>query len=88
MWDAIAANLPRMKRGEPSTWGPVTEQESARLDAERPEGGEDPYFGGGEYRFSIRNGAEQLMLDLAPRPLRDVAEQLLGKGTICMAERC
>ncbi len=82
MWDAIAANLPRMKRDKPTTWSPVTEEESARLNAQRPEGGEDLYFGGSGHRFFVRNGAEQLMLDLAPRALWGVAEQLVGKGTL------
>ena len=36
MWEAIQAHLPRMKRDDPSTWGPVTEEESARLKAQRP----------------------------------------------------
>ena len=82
MWDAIATHLPRMKRDDPSTWGPLTEEESAALNAQRPEVGGDPYFGGGGHRFYIRNGAEQFMLDLAPRALWQVAEQLLGEGTV------
>ena len=44
MWEAIKAHLPRMKRSDPSTWDPITEEESAR--AQRPEGGGDPYFSG------------------------------------------
>ena len=82
MWEIIAADLPRMKRDEPSTWGPITEAESERLGAQRPPGGGDPYFAGKDHRFYIRNGAEQHMLDLAPRALWQVAEQLLGPGTV------
>ena len=37
MWEAIAAGLPRMKRDDPSTWGPITEEENARLAADKPE---------------------------------------------------
>ncbi|NKB69079.1 MAG: hypothetical protein GKR89_18580 [Candidatus Latescibacteria bacterium] len=82
MWDIIAAYLPRMKRNEPTTWGPITEAESQRLNTQRPSGGGDPYCGGSGHRFYIRNGAEQHMLDLVARPLWQVAEQLLGEGTL------
>jgi hypothetical protein len=82
MWEVIEANLPRMKRDDPSTWGPIIEEESAKLKAQRPEGGGDPYFGGSDHRFYLRNGAEQHMLNLGPRALWQVAEQLLGKETL------
>lgn len=82
MWEAIAAGLPRMKRDDSSTWGPITEEENARLVADEPESGGEPYLGGKGHRFYIRNGAGQLMLDLAPRALWQVAEQLLGKDTV------
>ena len=82
MWAAIATHLPRMKRDDPSTWGPLTDEESAELNAQRPEIGGDPYFAGNGHRFYVRNGAEQFMLDLAPRALWQVAEQLLGEGTV------
>ena len=52
------------------------------LNVQRPEIGGDPYFAGGGHRFYVRNGAEQFMLDLAPRALWQVAEQLLGEGTV------
>ena len=82
MWEAIAAGLPRMKRDDSSTWGPITEEENARLAADKPESGGEPYLGGKGHRFYIRNGAGQLMLDLAPRALWQMAEQLLGKDTV------
>jgi len=82
MWETIEANLPRMKRDDPSTWSHLTEEESDKLKAQRPEGSGDPYFGGSDHRFFVRNGAEQLMLDLAPRALWQVAEQLMGKETV------
>ena len=81
MWDVIQAHLPRMKRDDPSTWGPITEEENAKLQ-HRPEGGGDPYFSGNRHRFTVRNGASELMLNLAPRALWQVAEQLLGKGKV------
>ena len=30
MWDEIATHLPRMKRDDPSTWGPLTEERKRR----------------------------------------------------------
>ena len=59
MWETVEANLPRLKRGDSSTWGPITEEESARLSAQRPEGGGEPYFSGKDHRFTVRNGTEQ-----------------------------
>ena len=82
MWEIIHAHLPRMKRGEPSTWTPVTEEESTKLKTQKPLGGGDPYFSGSGHRFTVRNGAEELMLDLGPRALWIVAEQLLGQETL------
>ncbi len=82
MWDTIAANLPRMKRGDATTWKPFSEEETARLSANLPASGGEPYFSGRGHRFFVRNGAEQTMLDLAPRALWQVAEQLLGKQTV------
>ena len=81
MWAVIQAHLPRMKRDDPPTWGPITEEENAKLQ-HRPAGGGDPYFSGNGHRFTVRNGASELMLNLAPRALWQVAEQLLGKGTV------
>lgn len=82
MWDTVQTYLPRIRRDDPSTWGHISEAESKALSAKRPPGGGDPYFGGSGHRFYIRNGAEDLMLDLAPRAVWDVAEQLLGTGSI------
>jgi hypothetical protein len=82
MWETISKHLPRMKRDDPSTWTPITEEESARLKAARPDAGGDPYFSGGAHRFVVRNGAEELLLNLAPRAIWPVAEQLLGAGTV------
>jgi hypothetical protein len=82
MWETIAANLPRMKRDDPSTWTPITEEESSRPRVPPPVGVEDPYFAGRDHKLSVRNGTEQLILDLAPRALWQVAEQLLGAGTL------
>jgi len=82
MWEAIATHLPRIKRDNPSTWGPLSDEESTMLKAQRPTGGGDPYLGGSGHKFFIRNGTEEYMLDLVPRALWPVAEQLLGKDTV------
>ena len=82
MWRTIGEYLPRMKRQDPSTWGHITDAESESFEASRPAAGGDPYFGGKGHRFYIRNGTEESMLDLAPRAMWPVAEQLLGAGSI------
>ena len=66
MWEAIQAQLPRMKRGEPSTWTPITEEESTKLKAQRPLGGGDPYFSGSGHRFTVRNGAAEKSMSVTP----------------------
>ncbi len=80
MWEIIAQNRPSMKRDDPSTWGPFTAAEADSY--QRSEGGGDPYFFGRGHRFYIRNGAEELLLNTAPRALWRVAEQLLGEGEV------
>ena len=82
MWAAVATHHPRMKRGDPSTWAPFNDEESGQFNAKQPEIGGDPYFFTEGHRFYVRNGTEPLMLDLAPRALWQVAEQLLGQGTV------
>ena len=80
MWDTIAANRPSMRRDDPSTWIPISDEEHEGFT--REETGGDPYFGGGGNRFYIRNGAEDLLLDIGARVVWDVAEQLLGEGEV------
>lgn len=82
MWETISERLPRMKRNDPATWGPLSDEEHARLVAQKPHIGGEPYMSGKGHRFFIRNGAETPMLDLAPRALWSVAEQLLGQGSV------
>ena len=82
LWKLIERYLPRIRRDDPETWTPVTDEESEQLTAHRPVEGGDPHLGGGGHRLFARNGAEQFMLDLAPRALWDVAEQLLGADTV------
>ena len=80
MWDLIAEHRPSMKRDDPATWLPFTEEETE--NHQRPEIGGDPYFFGRGHRLYTRNGAEELLLDLVPRALWTVAEQLLGEGEV------
>ena len=36
MWETIATYLPRMQRVDAATWGPLSEEESAELSAQKP----------------------------------------------------
>ena len=81
LWNSIAEHRPSMKRDDPSTWVPFTEEEEKRY-AERPGGGGDPYFFGHGHRLYTRNGAEELLLNTAVRSLWNVAVQLLGEGEV------
>ena len=80
MWETIAESRPSMKRDDPSTWVPFTDEEKESYTREVTGG--DPYFGGRGHRFYIRNGAEDLLLDIGARVVWDVAEQLLGEGEV------
>ena len=80
MWSVIATHRPAMKRDDPATWVPFTKEEAE--SHQRSEDGGDPYFFGSGHRLYIRNGAEDLLLNTAPRALWNVAEQLLGKGEV------
>ncbi len=80
MWEALARNRPGMKRDDPSTWTPITDDEAAAFPV-TVDGGRS-FFGGNGHRFFVRNGTEEFMLDLGPRALWQVAQQLLGEGTV------
>ena len=80
MWDTIAQHRPSMRRDDPSTWTPISDEEHESYT--REETGGDAYFGGGGNRYYIRNGAEDLLLDIGARVVWDVAEQLLGEGEV------
>ena len=80
MWEIIDEHRPAMRRGDPATWVPFSEEEKASY--RREETGGDPYFSGSNHRYYIRNGVEELLLNLAPRALWRVAEQLLGEGEV------
>ena len=80
MWDTIAEYRPSMKRDDPSTWRPFTEEESESYQG--PADGGQPYFSGKKHRMTLRNGAEDLLLDIGARSVWDIAEQLLGKGEV------
>ena len=80
MGEIIAEHRPSMQRDDPATWVPFSEEEENSY--KRPTGGGDPYFIGRGHRFYIRNGAEELLLNVAPRALWGIAEQLLGEGEV------
>lgn len=88
MWSVLNAHVPRLQRHDPSTWGPFTgdstaggEQVMRKPETNSHEGG-DVLFECTNHRFTVRNGTSELMLDLCPRALFPIAEQLLGAGTV------
>ena len=89
-WDTIEAHVPRIRRGDSATWTPITEAETAAaaaLDQQAAgEGGYAPTGFGSS--ISIHNGADEDMLELFPRALWGVAEQLLGEGSVVWPAGC
>jgi hypothetical protein len=89
-WDTIEAHVPRIDRNDTTTWTPVTEAETAAaavLDRQ--------VVGAGGYAptsfgslISIHNGAEEEVLDLFPRALYGVVEQLLGDDSVVWPAGC
>eukprot|EP01052_Picozoa_sp_SAG31_P017438 SAG31_NODE_1193_length_9454_cov_38.779156_2_plen_260_part_00 len=64
-----------------------TNRESITMCSTDSHVGGDPLFDNPSgHRFYIRNGTSELMLDLCPRALFPVAEQLLGVGTVVYPE--
>lgn len=83
-WDTIEAHVPRMRRDNPSTWFKISAEETAAAAAlDRQLVGPDGYaptgFGG---MISIHDGTQERVLDLFPRALFNVVEQLLGEDTV------
>ena len=83
MWSVIGEEVPRMRRHDPGTWTPF-DQDAEPTGATRAEGADHPYFSCGGHRFYLKCGVERLFLDLFPRALWAVAEQLLGEGEVFM----
>ena len=79
VWRVLGAEVPRLRRGEPSSWAAFSADElAAHKEMHGP-------FGFSVYnrqQFHVRCGADELFLDLFPRALFSVAEQLLGAGTV------
>eukprot|EP01048_Picozoa_sp_COSAG05_P028780 COSAG05_NODE_9117_length_646_cov_0.848263_1_plen_174_part_01 len=83
MWDVLHAHVPRLQRHNPSTWEPFTDSEQVlRKPETNSHDGGDILFECQGHRFTIRNGTSELMLNLCPRAIFPIAEQLLGKGTV------
>jgi hypothetical protein len=77
----------RLRQDEPSSWGPLLEEDVRHLPKRRPDknnshAGGDPRFEGSGHRFYLKNGADELHLNVFPRALWSVVEQLLGEGTV------
>ena len=81
MWAAIATHLPRIKRDDPSTWKPITEEESAELNAQRPRSAATP-ISTATATVSISATGRTIHARLGPRALWQVPEQMLGEGTV------
>ena len=79
-WDEIEHFVPRLRRGDPTTWTPITPEETARAEvlrvAEGPAGSLDrpKRCGFGARMISLHDGAEKRVLDLFPRAVFGVAE--------------
>jgi hypothetical protein len=87
MWAELTAAVPRLRRDDASTWYPFTADESpsTRRGPEynnSHEGGDPRLECGPGHRYYLRNGTDELLLDLFPRALMGVAEQLLGTDEV------
>ena len=78
MWEDLSAIIPRLRQHDRRSWTPFTDDEAARL----AEGLHPKLELQGSHRFFLRNGVDESLLDLFPRALFDVAEQLLGEGEV------
>ena len=84
MWSVLSAEVPRLRRADPQTWGPIEPEEPT--GASRLPGASEAYFTGGGHRFHVKCACEALFLELFPRALWTVAEQLLGEGQLVMPQ--
>jgi hypothetical protein len=75
MWRVLSAEVPWMQRDDPATWRVFDGAEILPL---QPSG----FSCYNARQFHIRCGAEELFLDLFPRAMWAVVEQLLGAGTV------
>lgn len=88
LWHVLGQELPRMHRGEPSTWGPIEPGEPTGASEvpwpyeSQPRDDSVKLFGGSGHRFYVHCAEERLFRNLFPLALHDVAEQLLGAGTV------
>ena len=70
--------MPRFRRGDPASWTSFTEAEVDAAHEVRSSG----FSVYNRKQFHIRCGADELFLDLFPRAMHPVAQQLLGAGTV------
>ena len=67
MWSVLSAEVPRLRRADPQTWGPIEPDEPT--GASRLPGASEAYFTGGGHRFHVKCACEALFLELFPRVL-------------------
>ena len=81
-WDELTSVwAPNLRRGDVSTYVPAALEAPSKRDPERNNShpGGDPRFDCGGHRFYLKNGADERSLDLFPRALWPVVDQLCGK---------
>ena len=84
LWDILAEHMPRLDRGDPSTWTTFVgdEQILRRKDQHKSHEGGDKIFECNSSRFYTRNGADEPLLNCLPRALWSLAEQMLGESEV------
>lgn len=91
VWATLSAEVPRLRRDDPTTWATTLDPREATGATEPPPLPnelieENKYFSCGGHRFYIHCANEPLFLNLFPLALRSVVEQLLGKGTVLLPD--
>ena len=87
MWRELTAAVPRIDRADPSSWTHFTDEETpserrSNLDYNNSYDGGDPRLNLGKGRFYLHNGCDPLQIETFVHPLKDIVEQLLGKGEV------
>ena len=95
IWELLGLELPRMQRGEPSSWGPIGPGEATGAseappwpDGSQPRGDAARLFAGGGHRFHLHCAEERLFRDAFPLALHDVAEQVGPIVRLLSLRRC
>lgn len=91
IWSVLAKEVPRLRRDDPRTWTTIgADEPTGDSEAPWPDDTqlreENKYFTAGGHRFYLHCAEEELFRQLFPLALNDVAEQLLGEGTVLMPQ--